>query len=52
MTAAVLVRGGPRPGPLRAVPMALAVLLVLTAIAYPLTAGSARDAVSLSLIHI
>ena len=52
MTAAVLVRGAPRPGRLRAVPMALAVLLVLTAIAYPLTAGGARDAVSWTIVAL
>ena len=52
MTAAVLVRGGPRPGPLRAVPMALAVLLVLTAIAYPLTSGGTRDAVSWTIVGL
>ena len=51
MTAAVL------PRPLRALPSAreaapllLAVLLVLTAIAYPLTSGSGRDAVSWAIV--
>ena len=42
------VRGGPRaPG---ALPLALAGLLVLTAIAYPLTDGPARDAVSWTIV--
>ena len=35
-----------------ALPMALAVLLVLTAIAYPLTAGAARDAVSWTIVAL
>ena len=52
MTAAVLVRGGRRRGRLRAAPMALAVLLVLTAIAYPLTAGGARDLVSWTIVAL
>jgi uncharacterized membrane protein len=52
VTAAVLVRGGPGPGLLRALPMTLAVLLVLTAIAYPLTAGDARDVVSWTIVAL
>ena len=41
MTTAVLVRGAPRLAPAAApLPLALAVLLVLTAIAYPLTSGA------------
>ena len=49
-TSAAVPRAGIRP-PLRsAVPVLLAVLLVLTAIAYPLTAGSGRDVVSWTIV--
>jgi uncharacterized membrane protein len=49
-TSAAVPRAGVRP-PLRsAVPVLLAVLLVLTAIAYPLTAGSDRDVVSWTIV--
>jgi putative membrane protein len=47
MTGALAVR---RPAPLAWVPLALALLLVATAIAYPLTDGSARDVVSWSIV--
>jgi putative membrane protein len=50
MTAAVLVHGAPPAVRQRALPMALAVLLVLTAIAYPLTSGDGRDAVSWTIV--
>jgi len=50
VTTAVAVRGVPRPALRQAVPMALAALLVLTAIAYPLTSGAARDAVSWTIV--
>lgn len=50
MTTAAAVRGRPRPVLLRALPPALAVLLVLTAIAYPLTSGAGRDAVSWTIV--
>ena len=51
MTGAVLARG-PRAGPTgrEAVPLALGVLLVLTAIAYPLSDGSGRNAVSWTIV--
>jgi len=39
-----------RPSLRAAIPLALAVLLVLTAIAYPLTEGSGRDAVSWTIV--
>ncbi|MCW2677940.1 MAG: conserved rane protein of unknown function [Modestobacter sp.] len=39
-----------RPPPARGLPWVLAVALVLTAIAYPLTDGAARDAVSWSIV--
>jgi putative membrane protein len=39
-----------RPAPVSWLPLALALLLVGTAIAYPLTAGPARDAVSWSIV--
>jgi uncharacterized membrane protein len=50
MTIAVAVGGLPRPVLRRTLPMALAVLLVLTAIAYPLTSGPGRDAVSWTIV--
>ena len=51
MTAAVLPRPArARPSVREAVPLLLAVLLVLTAIAYPLTSGSGRDAVSWTIV--
>jgi putative membrane protein len=50
MTIAVAVPRVPRPALQRAVPMALAVLLVLTAIAYPLTSGGGRDAVTWTIV--
>ena len=52
MTTAVAFRGVPRRVRRHAVPLALAVLLVLTAIAYPLTAGTARDAVSWTIVGL
>jgi putative membrane protein len=42
--------GLPRLAVRRALPLALAVLLVLTAIAYPLTSGGRRDAVSWTIV--
>ena len=50
MTTAVAVLRLPRPVLRRAAPMTLAVLLVLTAIAYPLTSGSSRDVVSWTIV--
>jgi uncharacterized membrane protein len=51
MTAAVLPRPlRARPSAREAAPLLLAVLLVLTAIAYPLTSGSGRDAVSWAIV--
>ena len=51
MTAAVLPRAvRTRPSSRAAVPLLLAVLLVLTAIAYPLTSGPGRDAVSWTIV--
>ena len=51
MTAAVLPRPvRARPSAREAVPMLLAVLLVLTAIAYPLSSGAGRDAVSWTIV--
>jgi uncharacterized membrane protein len=50
VTTALAVRGLPRTALRRAAPMALAVLLVLTAIAYPLTSGAGRDAVSWTIV--
>ena len=50
MTTAVLVPGPPRAVRQQALPMALAVLLVLTAIAYPLTSGGGRDVVSWTIV--
>ncbi|WP_116452500.1 carotenoid biosynthesis protein [Blastococcus litoris] len=47
MTTAIAQR---RRSPAGAVPLALAVALVLTAIAYPLTSGAARDAVSWTIV--
>ena len=46
MTAAVVVRDVARP----VLPMVLAVLLVLTAIAYPLSSGAGRDAVTWAIV--
>jgi putative membrane protein len=48
VTGAVAVLPRPRLRP--ALPLALAVALIATAIAYPLTAGSARDAVSWTIV--
>jgi uncharacterized membrane protein len=50
MTTTVAVRGVSRGDRLPAVPIALAVLLVLTAIAYPLTSGAGRDAVTWTIV--
>jgi uncharacterized membrane protein len=50
VTTALAARRVPRPTARRALPMALAVSLVLTAIAYPLTSGGARDAVSWAIV--
>jgi putative membrane protein len=51
VTAAVLPRPArARPWGREAVPLLLAVLLVLTAIAYPLTGGSGRNAVSWTIV--
>jgi putative membrane protein len=50
VTAAVADRTVPAPALRCALPPALAVLLVLTAIAYPLTTGSRRDAVSWTIV--
>ena len=50
MTITVSLPGVARPVRWRAAPMALAVLLVLTAIAYPLTSGAGRDAVSWTIV--
>jgi uncharacterized membrane protein len=51
VTATVATRRVPVRRPPRAVaPLVLAVLLVLTAIAYPLTDGSGRDAVSWTIV--
>ncbi|TFV69448.1 carotenoid biosynthesis protein [Blastococcus sp. CT_GayMR19] len=51
MTAAVLSRTRrARPSARAVVPLLLAVLLVLTAIAYPLTDGAGRDAVSWTIV--
>ena len=51
MTGAVLARGlRARASAREAVPLALALLLVLTAIAYPLTSGSGRHAVSWTIV--
>jgi uncharacterized membrane protein len=52
VTTAVAFRGVPRRVRRHALPLALAVLLVLTAIAYPLTAGTARDAVSWTIVGL
>jgi putative membrane protein len=46
----VAVHDVPRPALRRTLPMALAVLLVLTAIAYPLTSGAGRDVVSWTIV--
>jgi uncharacterized membrane protein len=50
VTAATATGAVPGPALRRALPLALAVLLVLTAIAYPLTTGFARDAVSWAIV--
>jgi uncharacterized membrane protein len=50
VTAAVPVRAVVAPLPVRALPMVLAGLLVLTAIAYPLTEGPERDVVSWTIV--
>ena len=50
MTMAVAVPGVPRSVLRRSLPLALSVLLVLTAIAYPLTSGAGRDAVSWTIV--
>jgi uncharacterized membrane protein len=50
MNAAVPVRTVVAPLPVRALPMVLAALLVLTAIAYPLTDGPERDVVSWTIV--
>jgi uncharacterized membrane protein len=50
VSAAVPVRGVVAPLPVRALPLGLAGLLVLTAIAYPLTDGAGRDAVSWAIV--
>jgi uncharacterized membrane protein len=52
VTTTVTARGAPRATLRRALPMALAVLLVLTAIAYPLTSGSGRDTVSWTIVVV
>jgi uncharacterized membrane protein len=49
MTAAVVTREG-APTVVRALPLLLAGALVLTAIAYPLTSGAARDTVSWTIV--
>jgi uncharacterized membrane protein len=49
VTAAPATRRLPAPG-LRSVPLALAVALVLTAIAYPLASGGGRDVVSWAIV--
>jgi uncharacterized membrane protein len=49
VTTAVAARAAHRPHA-RALPLLLAVLLVLTAIAYPLTSGGNRDAVSWAIV--
>lgn len=49
MTTAVAARTG-APAPSRVLPLVIAGALVLTAIAYPLTTGSARDAVSWTIV--
>jgi putative membrane protein len=48
--AALAARASPRGAVRRLVPLALAAALVGTAIAYPLTAGAARDAVSWTIV--
>jgi uncharacterized membrane protein len=50
VTATALAGSIPRPVLRRSLPPVLAVLLVLTAIAYPLTDGSGRDAVSWTIV--
>jgi uncharacterized membrane protein len=50
VSAPAAIRARPRPLTARVLPAVLAVLLVLTAIAYPLTDGSGRDAVSWTIV--
>ncbi|HEY0507744.1 MAG TPA: carotenoid biosynthesis protein [Blastococcus sp.] len=50
MTTATTLTGPPRPTVRRLLPMVLAGLLVLTAIAYPLSSGGGRDAVSWTIV--
>jgi putative membrane protein len=50
VTTATTLTGPPRPTVRRLLPMALAGLLVLTAIAYPLSSGGGRDAVSWTIV--
>jgi uncharacterized membrane protein len=50
VTGAALRRPVAWPGALAGLPLALAALLVLTAIAYPLTSGAARDAVTWAIV--
>jgi uncharacterized membrane protein len=50
VTTVVAVPAVPRTVLSRAAPMALAVLLVLTAVAYPLTSGGSRDAVTWTIV--
>jgi uncharacterized membrane protein len=50
VTTATALTWLPRPTVRQLLPMALAVLLVLTAIAYPLTSGDRRDAVSWTIV--
>ena len=52
MTTAVLARDAPTTDRRRALPMVLAGLLVLTAVAYPLTSGAERDAVSWTIVAL
>jgi len=52
MTTAVLVRGISGPTLRRALPLVIAGALVLTAIAYPVTSGGARDAVSWTIVAL
>jgi uncharacterized membrane protein len=50
VTTATTLTGPPRPTVRRLLPMVLAGLLVLTAIAYPLSSGAGRDAVSWTIV--
>jgi uncharacterized membrane protein len=52
VTAAVAARGGPVLPAARRLPLLLAAALVLTAIAYPLTSGGSRDAVSWAIVTL